>query len=135
MERGKNVCAFLDLRSQGFKVTDAVHAKGSFIYLQMWALGRAGYAKTLAEDGYDVVSASDLPISSEKDVPRPLSKEEIKEYVQIYALAAENSIKAGFDGVEVHRFVKFSLSGDLSGLNDHQREWLLAGSVPPRCQQ
>jgi len=40
------------------KVTDAVHAKGSYIYLQLWALGRTANPKTLQLEGnHDVVSA------------------------------------------------------------------------------
>ena len=36
-------------------------------------------------------------------VPRALTIEEIQEYVQLYAQAAENAVlKAGFDGVEIH---------------------------------
>ena len=35
--------------------------------------------------------------------PRPLSVEEIKEYVQYFAEAAVNGVeRAGFDGVEIH---------------------------------
>lgn len=44
-------------------VTDAVHKKGSFMYMQLWALGRAASAKSLEKDGFGkkVVSASDIP--------------------------------------------------------------------------
>ncbi|ETI19279.1 hypothetical protein G647_09111 [Cladophialophora carrionii CBS 160.54] len=85
------------------KVTDAVHAKGSYIYLQLWALGRAANPKVLEAEGpFDVVSASDIPIDSDHAQPRPLTKEEIKSFVQDYAQAARNAIEAGFDGVEIH---------------------------------
>ncbi|KAJ6581848.1 FMN-linked oxidoreductase [Mycena capillaripes] len=86
------------------KVTDAVHAKGSYMYLQLWALGRTALAETLAEEGLpdDVVSASDVPLAKHK-TPRPLTVEEIQEWVQLYATAASNAVhKAGFDGVEIH---------------------------------
>ncbi|KAI0629633.1 NADH:flavin oxidoreductase/NADH oxidase [Trametes polyzona] len=88
------------------KITDAVHAKGSYIYLQLWALGRAARPAALHQENpdYPYVSASPIPLStSPDDVPRALTKEEIKEYVQWYATAASNSVhKAGFDGVEIH---------------------------------
>ena len=84
-------------------MTDAVHSKGSFIYLQLWALGRAAKESVLKEGGYDFVSASNIPIKPNGDVPRPLTKEEIEEYVETYAKAAGNAIEAGFDGVEIHR--------------------------------
>ncbi|KAJ7144783.1 hypothetical protein C8R43DRAFT_927339 [Mycena crocata] len=84
------------------RVTDQVHAKGSYIYLQLWALGRAADVETLAADGLPLVSASDVPLSGGQ-APRPLTVAEIKEYVELYATAASNAVhKAGFDGVEIH---------------------------------
>ncbi len=88
-------------------IVDAVHAKGSFIYLQLWALGRAAgaeaAAKNLQREGpYPVVSSSAVAISSEYEEPTALSEEEVQTFVKYYANAASNSMKAGFDGVEIH---------------------------------
>ncbi|KAJ7869138.1 hypothetical protein B0H14DRAFT_3440840 [Mycena olivaceomarginata] len=86
------------------KITDAVHAKGSYIYLQLWALGRAAEVAVLEEEGLPnaYVSASNVPIAGQP-APRPLTVDEIQEYVQLYATAASNAVhKAGFDGVEIH---------------------------------
>ena len=48
------------------------------------------------------MSASDVGLP-DGPAPRPLSVEEIQEYVQLYATAASNAVhKAGFDGVEIH---------------------------------
>lgn len=87
------------------KVTDAVHAKGSYIYVQLWALGRAANPKQLKEEfGLDVISSSDVPIdpaASEK--PRPLTEEEIHQFINDYKEAARKAVEeAGFDGVEIH---------------------------------
>ncbi|KAJ7207614.1 hypothetical protein GGX14DRAFT_535313 [Mycena pura] len=83
-------------------VTDRVHAKGSYMYLQLWALGRTADVQVLAEAGVPCVSASDVPIKG-RTAPRPLTVEEIQEYVQLYATATSNAVhKAGFDGVEIH---------------------------------
>ncbi|KAI0640768.1 NADH:flavin oxidoreductase/NADH oxidase [Trametes meyenii] len=88
------------------KITDAVHAKGSYIFIQLWALGRAARPALLHQENpdYPYVSSSPLALSaSPEDIPRELTKEEVKEYVQWYASAAANAVhKAGFDGVEVH---------------------------------
>jgi NADPH2 dehydrogenase len=85
------------------KITDAVHAKGSFIWCQLWALGRAAKADVLKEEsGNKVVSSSGIAISESSAVPQPLSEEEIWEFVGDYAAAARNAIEAGFDGVEIH---------------------------------
>lgn len=86
------------------RVTDAVHAKGSFIYMQLWAMGRNLDLQVLQDEGpFDFISASDIPLKGQPISPRPLTIEEIKEYVQLYATAASNAVhRAGFDGVEVH---------------------------------
>ncbi|KAF9254266.1 NADH:flavin oxidoreductase/NADH oxidase [Marasmius fiardii PR-910] len=88
------------------EVVSSVHAAGSFIYLQLWAVGRAGHLSFLKfeNESYDLVSSSDVPISgSNNDTPRPLTVEEIHEYADLYAQAAVNAVdKAGFDGVEIH---------------------------------
>ncbi|PMD36851.1 NADH:flavin oxidoreductase/NADH oxidase [Hyaloscypha variabilis F] len=86
------------------KVTSAVHAKGSFIYMQLWALGRAAEPETLEEEfGKGVVkfgSSSDVPLYG--NTPEPYTEEEIWKFVRDYAQAAKNAIEAGFDGVEIH---------------------------------
>jgi NADPH2 dehydrogenase len=83
-------------------VADRVHAKGSYIFLQLYGLGRAADANVLAAEGLPYVSASDVPLPG-GSVPRALTVEEVQEYVQLYATAASNAVhKAGFDGVEIH---------------------------------
>ncbi|KAI9432674.1 hypothetical protein H4582DRAFT_2061507 [Lactarius indigo] len=92
-----------DEQIAGWKaITDAVHANGSFIYVQLWALGRAAEGDVLRKaGGFEVVAPSAIPLEGH-ETPRPLTIPEIKEYVQLYATAAENAVlKAGFDGVEV----------------------------------
>ncbi|KAF8663699.1 hypothetical protein AX16_000874 [Volvariella volvacea WC 439] len=88
------------------QITDAVHVQGSFIYVQLWAMGRLGKPEQLkAEDeSYDHVAPSAIPNSANPQaVPRPLTTAEIRDYVQLFAEAARNAVdKAGFDGVEVH---------------------------------
>ena len=67
--------------------------------MQLWALGNAAQASVLEKEGpYNVVSASAIPVDEEHATPRPLEKEEIKQYVQWYAQAAKNAVRAGFDG-------------------------------------
>ncbi|KAJ7272592.1 hypothetical protein B0H12DRAFT_1292307 [Mycena haematopus] len=83
-------------------VTERAHAKGSLIYLQMWALGRAVQADILAKENSICVSSSDIPLPGGPK-PRPLTVNEIKEYTEMYAQAAINAVhKARFDGVEIH---------------------------------
>jgi NADPH2 dehydrogenase len=85
------------------------------MYLQLWALGRAGSVEQLKREdpSFEYVSAGDVPLPRETPYkeeygdhppsPRPLIKGEIAEYVQLYATAARNAVeRAGFDGVEIH---------------------------------
>ena len=87
------------------QIVDAVHANGSYIFLQLWAFGRAADVELLkAEDpNFEFVGASAIPISPADPTPRPLTVDEIKTYVQWYAEAADKAVnRAGFDGVELH---------------------------------
>ena len=91
------------------QVTDAVHAKGGRIFMQIWHAGRAAYPG--AADGAPIVSSSATAIEGEihtpqgkvpHAVPHPLTAEEIPGIVAAFAQGARNAIAAGFDGVEVH---------------------------------
>ncbi|KAJ3769320.1 NADH:flavin oxidoreductase/NADH oxidase [Lentinula raphanica] len=124
------------------KVTKAVHDKGSFIFLQLWALGRAADIEALhaANPDYPFVSSSDIPIppkdsSSEPGpAPRPLTIDEIKEYVELYATAAENAVtKAGFDGVEIHGANGYLIDQFLQDVCNHRTDEY-GGSVEKRCE-
>lgn len=78
-----------------------MHAKGSFIYIQLWAVGRVAHADVLTREGYPVVSASAKPVKG-GEVPHALTVPEIQQFVRDYAQASRNAIEAGFDGVEIH---------------------------------
>lgn len=91
------------------QVTDAVHAKGGKIVLQLWHGGRACHP-ALNSDAVPVSAAAvaiedsvhtpqgKLPYT----VPRALSDDEIPAIVGQFRQAAINARDAGFDGVEVH---------------------------------
>ncbi|KAJ5748598.1 uncharacterized protein N7511_010294 [Penicillium nucicola] len=85
------------------EITDAVHAKGSHIYVQLWALGRVASPDALkAEGDFDLVSSSASPAAEGAPVPRAIEEAEIAGWVADYAQAARNAVAAGFDGVEIH---------------------------------
>ncbi|AEO66404.1 8a0f7cb4-ba38-4192-9e3c-a56921e1fd56 [Thermothielavioides terrestris] len=84
------------------RVTDAVHARGSYIFLQLWSLGRTAHPDELAKDGFRLKAPSALPMEEGAPVPEPMTVEEIQQRVRDYAAAAKNAIEAGFDGVEIH---------------------------------
>ena len=91
-------------------VTDAVHAAGGTMVMQLWHVGRISHTSLLP--------AGQVPVSStarranaktftaqgfeEVSVPRALRQDELPGIVEDYRRAARNAIDAGFDGVEVH---------------------------------
>ena len=96
------------------KVTDAVHAKGGKIFIQLWHVGRVTHPSITG--GVQAVAPSavkglnkgfgPLPNGSygfvEQDVPRAMSKQDIQQTQQDFVQAAKNAMAAGFDGVELH---------------------------------
>jgi N-ethylmaleimide reductase len=92
------------------KTTDAVHAKGGRIFLQLWHGGRACHP--LLNNGAQPVAPSALPIVGDEVhtpegkkpyvIPRELRDDEIPGIIAGFKKAAENAKAAGFDGVEVH---------------------------------
>ncbi|KAK3903260.1 hypothetical protein C8A05DRAFT_33009 [Staphylotrichum tortipilum] len=83
------------------RVTDAVHAKGGFIFNQLWSLGRVADPKVAEKEGFKVHGPSKIGLEG-LAVPEEMSVEEIQVRVREYAAAAKNAIEAGFDGVEIH---------------------------------
>jgi NADPH2 dehydrogenase len=83
-------------------ITDEVHRKGSFIFCQIFAIGRAADAEVAKKEGVPIVGPSAIPINEGAPVPRPMTIEEIKQSAQDFATASKNAIRAGFDGVECH---------------------------------
>lgn len=92
------------------KVTDAVHAQGGRIFLQLWHGGRACHS--LLNAGAQPVAPSALRITNDEihtpkgkkpyETPRELRDDEIPGIVAGFREAALNAQRAGFDGVEVH---------------------------------
>ncbi len=101
---------YSDAQVAGWKqVTDAVHAAGGRIVLQIWHGGRACHP--LLNDGAQPVGPSALAIQDEVHtpegkkpyvVPRVLDDAELPAIIEGFAQAARRAREAGFDGVEVH---------------------------------
>ncbi|KAI1474335.1 12-oxophytodienoate reductase 1 [Daldinia eschscholtzii] len=121
------------------KVTNAVHAKGGYIFLQIWHTGRASPPSFLG--GKTPVSSSNHPMEDswidgtpcDSSPPRPLTVDEIRTIVQHFAEAAKRAIQAGFDGVEIHSANGYLLEQFLhDNVNDRTDEY--GGSVENRCR-
>jgi len=91
-------------------VTDAVHAAGGRIVIQLWHVGRISHV-SLLPGGQPPVSSTTRRANGKtftakgfEDVsaPRALRLDEIPRLLNDYRHAARCALQAGFDGVEVH---------------------------------
>ncbi|MGE0237896.1 MAG: alkene reductase [Parvibaculaceae bacterium] len=99
-----------DKQTDGWRqVTKAVHAKGGRIFLQLWHVGRISDPVFL--DGELPVAPSAIQPAGTVSLvrpkrpyvtPRALDRDEIPGVIEAYRKGAENALKAGFDGVELH---------------------------------
>lgn len=117
-------------------ITDAVHEKGGYIFLQLWHSGRTG-KKHLSGD--QIVSASAIAATGKDilnepfEMPRALEMSEIKSITKDFAQAALNSIQAGFDGVEIHAAFGFLLDQFIN-TSSNIRTDDYGGSMMNRCR-
>ena len=97
------------------KVTDAVHAEGGKIVVQLWHVGRVSHTSLQPDNGQPVAPSAitaktktvlihdGVPTFTETSEPRALDAGEIPGIVHGFATAARNAVEtAGFDGVEIH---------------------------------
>ena len=103
---------FNDAQVRGWKlVTDAVHAKGGKIFVQLMHTGRVTHAANLPS-GAEVVGPTAEICPGEMYVdgkgmlphsaPREMTARDIAHAVGEYAQSARLAMEAGFDGVELH---------------------------------
>ena len=92
------------------KVTDEVHSKGGVIFAQLMHSGRIGH-KDLLPEGLIPVAPSAVKAEGkvytknglkEFETPKEMTEDEILQSINDFASAAENAIRAGFDGIEIH---------------------------------
>lgn len=92
------------------KTTDAVHAKGSHIFIQLMHAGRMSHPDNTPHHRQGVAPSSIAPgggmftAKGMLDIPTPraLTGEEVRQTVADFAFAARRAIEAGADGVEIH---------------------------------
>lgn len=123
------------------KVTDAVHAKGGRIFVQLWHVGRISHVD-LQPGGAAPVAPSAIRAGSKTFVnngftdvsePRALELQEIPGIIDDFRKAAANAIAAGFDGVEIHGANGYLLEQFLKdGANQRNDEY--GGSVENRAR-
>ncbi len=103
---------FSDAQVEGWRlVTDAVHEEGAAIFAQLMHVGRIGHALNLPE-GAEIVAPSAIVAPGEMytdqegpqphPTPRAMSGDDVESAIEEFVSAAQNAVRAGFDGVEIH---------------------------------
>jgi 2,4-dienoyl-CoA reductase-like NADH-dependent reductase (Old Yellow Enzyme family) len=115
---------------QGWKmITDAVHAAGGRMFLQLWHVGRVSDPSYL--DGAMPVAPSAIAPRGHVSllrpkrsfvVPRALETSEIPAIVEAYRKGAQNAQAAGFDGVEIHGANGYLLDQFLQDGSNHRTD-------------
>ncbi len=128
------------------RVTDAVHAAGGKIFVQMWHVGRISHT-TLQPNGGAPVAPSAIRANSKTYLinpdgtgtfaptsePRALDIAELPGIVEDYRKAARAAIEAGFDGVEVHAANGYLLDQFLRSGSNHRTD-AYGGSIVNRAR-
>jgi len=123
-------------------VTTAVHEAGSKIFVQLMHTGRIGHHLNLPE-GLSLVGLSGIKASGEiftdqegmqeYSVPTALDSEGIAKLIRDFVKAAENAVKAGFDGVEIHGANGYLIEQSLNpNVNDRTDNY--GGSIENRSR-
>ena len=134
---------FSDEQVKGWKqVTDAVHAKGGKIFIQLMHTGRVSHPANLASNArIHAPSALAAPGEMWTDsngmqphpVPAEMSEADIALTIAEYANASKRAIEAGFDGVELHGANGYMIEQFLNtATNQRTDKW--GGSVENRIR-
>lgn len=122
-------------------VTDAVHAKGGKIVIQLWHVGRISHT-SIQPDGQKPVAPSAIAADMKTftgngfeptSEPRALETAEMPRIVADYVHATKMAQKAGFDGVEVHGANGYLLDQFLK-TKTNKRDDQYGGSVENRAR-
>lgn len=127
---------------EGWKlVTQAVHAKGGKIVLQLWHVGRISHPSLQPGNALPVAPSAIKPAGQaftyeglqDFVTPRALAIEELPGIVADYARAARNALEAGFDGVEIHAANGYLLDQFLRDGTNHRTDEY-GGSIENRTR-
>lgn len=122
------------------QVTDAVHAKGGRIFMQMMHCGRISHPTLL--DGATPVAPSAIKPEGQAwtsagqvdyVTPRALALDEIGAVIDDYRQATRRALDAGFDGVELHAASGY-LPEQFLASGSNQRSDQYGGSVENRAR-
>ena len=81
------------------KITDACHAEGAKISIQLQNAGPEGNAKNA---GAPIQAATSIAAADGRDIPEAVPTEQVYELIKGYGDAAVRAMKGGADAVEIH---------------------------------
>jgi N-ethylmaleimide reductase len=123
------------------QVTEAVHALGGRIFLQLWHVGRISHTD-FQPGGVAPVAPSAIAAKGQTftkngltdlSMPRALELDELPGIVAGYRTGAKNAIAAGFDGVEIHGANGYLLDQFLRDKTNHRSD-VYGGSIENRMR-
>ena len=133
---------YTDAQVAGWKkVTDAVHAEGGKIVIQLWHVGRISHPSLLPNGAQPVAPSAIKPNGKaftyqglvDYVEPRALAVSELPSIVADYVHATKCALAAGFDGVEIHAANGYLLDQFLrDGTNKREDEY--GGSIENRSR-
>jgi N-ethylmaleimide reductase len=134
---------YTDDQVRGWKtVTDAVHARGGKIVVQLWHTGRMSHT-SFQKDGQAPVAPSAIRANAKTFVagqgfvdvsmPRALRLDEMPGIVADFSHASRRAIEAGFDGVEIHGAHGYLLDAFLRDGTNHRTD-SYGGSIENRAR-
>jgi NADPH2 dehydrogenase len=101
------------------ELADIIHKNGSKAVMQ---LNHAGSAASTEVTGEEPVGPSAVPNPRRGNVPKELTKEDIKAIVNAFKEAARRTKEAGFDGVEIHSAHGYLLNQFFSPLSNKRTD-------------
>lgn len=122
-------------------ITNAVHAEGGRIFLQLMHTGRISHPSLQPDGAIPVAPSAVQPAgkvytaTGPQDfvMPRALTTDEVSDVVNEYRLATHNALEAGFDGVELHAASGYLPEQFLSS-STNQRTDRYGGSLANRAR-
>ncbi len=124
------------------KVTDAVHAAGGIIFVQLWHTGRVSHT-SFQKNGQAPVGPSAIRANTKTFIagqgfvdcstPRALELDEIPGIIADFRHATMRALDAGFDGVELHGAHGYLLDAFLRNGTNHRTD-AYGGSIENRAR-
>jgi len=117
------------------KVNDAVHQVNGRIFLQIWHSGRTN---RIAPVGPSPIAMRVESSTSEKGwedglTPKELTESEILQIVEEFRVGAENALRAGFDGIQLHGANGYLIDEFLRDCSNKRNDQF-GGSIENRCK-